>query len=86
MGKLLETFDHFYQEGLKKAPAAIDRMVKARQEPPQPVMPQEDYGALPNRSMRKIMLCCNMPGCPNVVSTHGMLCVEHILETTDSEG
>jgi len=78
----LEKFNEFFKEGLARAPAALERMAKARQQPPEPIMPQEDYDALEPGSVRKIMLCCNMPSCPNVVSTHGLLCVEHL----DPEG
>jgi hypothetical protein len=74
---LLDVYKEAYKEGLKRAPAAIERLCNARLEPPVPVMPQEEYDALPDHSMKKIMLICNMPGCPNVVSTHGGLCVEH---------
>ena len=70
-------FDAYYKEGLKRAPAAMERLAAAHSAPPVPGMPQEEYDALPDDSFKKIMLRCNMPGCGCVVSTHGGLCVEH---------
>lgn len=54
---------------------AFRRMQDRFSKPPVPLMSQEEYDALP--PAEKSILICNMPGCGKVVSTHGMLCVEH---------
>lgn len=73
-------FDDLYQEGLRRAPAALQRMGEALQKPPEPIMSQEEFDALPH--IKRCMLGCNMPGCGKVVSTHHMLCVDHIVSST----
>lgn len=74
-------FEKYLQEGLKKAPAALRRLannLQKPQKPPVPIMSQEDYERLPY--FERCILVCNVIGCGKVVSTHGMLCVEHTLE------
>jgi len=75
MTDLKQQFDKFYQEGLEKAPAALQRLADRLQAPPEPIMSQAEFEALP--PIRKAILGCNMPGCDKVISTHYMLCVEH---------
>lgn len=54
---------------------AMERMAQHLSQPPVPVMSQEEFEQLPR--WKKTILICNMPGCGKVVSTHGLLCVEH---------
>lgn len=42
--------------------------------PPEPVMSQEEFDKLPVH--RQAVYICNIIGCGNVVSTHGLLCVK----------
>ena len=55
---------------------AMRRMLKKFSEPPVPLMSQEEFNTLSDLS--KSMLTCNYIGCKNMVSTHGLLCVEHL--------
>lgn len=55
---------------------AMRRLQKQLSEPAKPLMSQEEYEKLPH--FDKCMLVCNMPGCGKVVSTHHLLCVDHI--------
>jgi hypothetical protein len=72
-----ELFRRFFDEGLKKAPSALQRIADALQKPPKPIMSQEDFDKLPY--FEHCILICNVIGCKNVVCTHGLLCVEHTL-------
>ena len=45
--------------------------------PLEPAMPQDEFEAL--NGIKKVFLTCNVIGCKNVVSTHGMLCVYHTM-------
>ena len=53
-------------------------MIERRKAPPAPVMSDGQFFALPR--LNRVMLTCNAFACGKVVSTHGMLCVEHTLE------
>ncbi len=79
MSTLKTLFDKFYQEGLERAPQALREMGEKLQKPPEPIMSQEEFDALPY--YKQCILICNMPGCGKPVSTHGMLCVDHIRST-----
>lgn len=54
---------------------AFKRMQERFNKPPEPIMTKEEFEALPYT--KQCMLICNMPGCGEVVCTHGMLCVKH---------
>ena len=54
---------------------AMLRLNKQLSEPNRPIMSQEEFEALPK--VKRIFLTCNVIGCKSVVSTHGLLCVEH---------
>lgn len=54
---------------------AMKRLQKKLSEPAKPVMSQEEYEKLPH--FEKCMLICNVIGCGKVVSTHGLVCVDH---------
>lgn len=54
---------------------AMERMRDKFSRPPEPSMTQEEFDAL--NHFEKCIMTCNMPKCGKVVSTHGMLCVEH---------
>jgi len=56
--------------------AAMARLARQLHEPPAPALTAEEFTALD--PARKGILTCNMPGCGQVVSTHGLLCVEHL--------
>jgi len=49
--------------------------------PPRPIMTQEEFEALPKH--RSCFLICNVIDCKNVVCTHGLLCLEHTLESEE---
>jgi hypothetical protein len=54
---------------------AMLRLQDKFSKPPVPVMtPEEWVNASPTE---KMFLICNFPKCPNVVSTHGLVCVYH---------
>jgi hypothetical protein len=75
---ITKIFDEAYREGLRQAPAALERLAEQMSEPPRPIMSQQEFERLPK--FEKSMLICNYIGCGNVVCTHGLLCVEHTLE------
>lgn len=54
---------------------AMARMADKFSKPPEPVMTRVEFDALPKHT--RCFLVCNMPGCGDVVCTHGMLCVKH---------
>lgn len=54
---------------------ALEQMRSDWSKPAQPIMKQEEFDALPK--YKKSLLICNVIGCGNMVSTHGLLCVEH---------
>jgi hypothetical protein len=54
----------------------IRRLTEDYRKPPCPIMTQEEFDALPH--FEKVVLTCNMPGCGKPVSTHGLLCVDHL--------
>lgn len=60
----------------------LHRLAERRMRLAEPIMPQEEFEQLP--PAKQVLLICNMPGCGQVVSTHGMLCVEHTEEVDDS--
>ena len=60
---------------------ALMRMAEQRSRPPEPIMSQEEYEALP--LLKRSILGCNTIGCKKVVSTHGLLCVEHAIAMGD---
>lgn len=53
----------------------LKRLAEQFSEPARPIMSQEEFEALPK--FKKNILTCNVIGCKRMVSTHGMLCVEH---------
>jgi hypothetical protein len=55
--------------------SAMKRMQANFNAPAKPVMTQEEFDVLPQ--LEKSIMTCNVIGCKNVVSTHGLLCVEH---------
>jgi len=55
---------------------AMKRLQKKLSEPAKPVMAQEEFEKLPH--FDKCILTCNVIGCGNVVSTHGLVCVDHL--------
>lgn len=57
---------------------AMKRMHDRFSKPPEPIMSQEKFDKLP--TFERNLLFCNMPGCGKMVSTHGLLCVEHKLQ------
>lgn len=57
---------------------AMEQFADKLSKPPEPVMTRAEFDKLTN--IRKSILTCNMPGCGDVVCTHGMLCVKHTNE------
>ena len=55
---------------------AMKRLQIQFSEPAKPLMTQEAFEKLPY--FKQCILTCNTPGCGNVVSTHGLLCVSHL--------
>lgn len=55
---------------------AMERLADRLSKPPVPLMDKAAFDALPR--IQRCILTCNMPGCGNVVCTHGLLCVEHM--------
>lgn len=46
-----------------------------------PIMSQEEFESLPN--FKRVILTCNNIGCSNMVSSRGVLCVEHIKKSDE---
>jgi hypothetical protein len=55
---------------------ALERIARKMEASPVPALTDEEFAALD--PLRKAIMTCNMPGCRKVVSTHGLVCVEHL--------
>ena len=60
---------------------AMTRMANRFNKPPEPIMSQEEYDSLPY--IKKCILICNVIGCGDMVSTHGMLCTKHTVRQNE---
>lgn len=61
----------------------LTRMARQHAEPAKPIMTEEEFGALPPHTQS--VLKCNVIGCKRMVSTHGLMCVEHHTGIEDVE-
>jgi len=80
MAELIPSIHSVVREAIKQLDEKLGERLR---EPPQPLMSQEEFDALP--FIEKAILTCNVPGCGKVVSTHHMLCVEHRTEQMNEE-
>jgi hypothetical protein len=62
---------------------AFLRMQDKFSRPAEPTMSQEEFDALP--ALDKSILTCNVIGCGKMVSTHGMVCVQHGIDLRNGD-
>lgn len=46
-----------------------------------PIMSQKDFESLPHS--KRVVLTCNQIGCSNMISSRGILCVEHMKKSDE---